>query len=131
MSAPVLRYSLPRWRLMRWLADAGSDVPPEIRVALIASLYGTLPIFIGGVVNSLAVSFLIAWRIPTLPFMLWCSFELVCCGIRAAVLIRARRQAERGAPTPTDFYLLLGVAWAAGVGAGAFLSLTSGDWVAA
>ena len=81
MSGAVLRYSLPRWRLTRWLADAGPDVPPEIRVALIGSLYGTLPIFAGGVINSLAVSFLIAWRIPTLPFMLWCAFELLCCGI--------------------------------------------------
>jgi len=131
MSGAVLRYSLPRWRVTRWLADAGPDVPPEIRVALITSLYGTLPIFIGGVVNSLAVSFLIAWRIPTLPFMLWCAFELLCCGIRLAVLIHARRRAARGASTPTDLYLLLGVAWAAGIGAGTFLSLMSGDWVAA
>ena len=131
MSGAVLRYSLPRWRLTRWLADAGPDVPPEIRVALIASLYGTLPIFIGGVVNSLAVSFLIAWRIPTLPFMLWCTFEVICCSIRLIVLVHARHRALRGAPTPTDLYLLLGVAWAAGIGAGTFLSLMSGDWVAA
>jgi len=38
MSAPVLRFSLPRWRLTRWLADAGPDVPPEIRVALVGSV---------------------------------------------------------------------------------------------
>lgn len=131
MSAPVLRFSLPRWRLTRWLADAGPDVPPEIRVALVGSLYGTLPIFAGGVINSLAVSFLIAWRIPTWPFTLWCAFEVLCCGIRLVVLLHARRRAERGERTPTDIYLLLGVAWAAGIGAGTFLSLMSGDWVAA
>lgn len=131
MSAPVLRFSLPRWFLTRWLADAGPDVPPEIRVALIGSLFGTLPIFAGGVVNSLAVSFLIAWRIPTLPFQLWCAFEVVCCLVRLAVLVRARRRALRGEPTATDIYLLLGVSWAAGIGAGTFLSLTSGDWVVA
>jgi len=129
MSAPVLRFSLPRWRITRWLADAGPDVPPEIRIALVGSLYGTLPIFAGGVINSLAVSFLIAWRIPTLPFTLWCAFEVVCCFVRLCVLISAR--AERGQSTPTDIYLLLGVAWAAGIGAGTFLSLMSGDWVAA
>jgi len=131
MTAPVLRFSLPRWRLTRWLADAGPDVPPEIRVALIGSLFGTLPIFAGGVVNSLAVSFLIAWRIPTLPFKLWCAFEVLCGIARVIVLIQARRRAARGEVTPTDIYLLLAVAWAAGVGAGIFLSLTSGDWVAA
>jgi len=131
MSAPVLRFSLPRWRGTRWLADAGPDVPPDIRVALVASLYGTLPIFAGGVINSLAVSFLIAWRIPTLPFTLWCAFEIVCCLVRLCVLIVARKRAARGQSTPTDIYLLLGVAWAAGIGAGTFLSLMSGDWVAA
>ncbi|WP_353182204.1 GGDEF domain-containing protein [Bosea sp. (in: a-proteobacteria)] len=131
MSGAALRYTLPRWRVTRWLADAGPDVPAEIRVALVASLFGTLPIFAGGVVNSLAVSFLIAWRIPTLPFQLWCAFEVLCCLIRLFVLVRAQRKAARGEPTWTDAYLLLGVGWAAGIGAGTFLSLTSGDWVAA
>jgi hypothetical protein len=48
-----------------------------------------------------------------------------------AVLIASQRRAERGEATPTDLYLLLGVAWAGGVGFGTFISLTSGDWVAA
>lgn len=129
MTPPVHRFSLPRWRLTRWLADSGPDVPPDIRGALVASLFGTLPIFAGGVINSLAVSVLIAWRIPTLPFVLWCAFEIVCCALRLIVLVVARRRAARGETTPTDIYLLLGVAWAAGVGVGTFLSLTSGDWV--
>lgn len=131
MSAEVATYSLPRWRLTRWLTDAGTDVPADIRVALIGSLYGTLPIFAGGVINTMAVSFLIALRIPTLPFMLWCGFELACCLVRLAVLIVARRRALKGLPTPTDLYILLGVAWAGGVGYGTFISLTSGDWVVA
>lgn len=131
MSGKALRYSLPRWRLTRWLADAGQDVPPEIRVALIGSLFGTLPIFAGGVINTLAVSFLIAWRIPTPIFVAWCAFEVVCCLVRLTVLITAQRRAARGEDTPTDLYLLLGLAWAGGVGFGTFISLASGDWVAA
>lgn len=131
MDGTTPSYSLPRWRVTRWLADPGPDVPTEIRVALVGSLFGTLPIFVGGVVNTLAVSFLIAARIPTWPFLLWCSFELVCCAARFAVLVVSQRRAARGLPTPTDLYLLLGVAWAAGVGFGTFISLTSGDWVAA
>ncbi|SIQ92901.1 sensor domain-containing diguanylate cyclase [Bosea sp. TND4EK4] len=129
MSGAALRFSLPRWRVTRWLVDAGPDVPSEIRTALIGSLFGTLPIFAGGVLNSVAVSFLIAWRIPTLPFQLWCAFEVLCCVVRLLVLSSARSRAERGLSTPTDIYLLLGVAWASGIGAGTFLSLTSGDWV--
>ena len=39
-------YSLPRWPITRWLVDAGPDVPPDIRLALIASLFVSIP---GGV----------------------------------------------------------------------------------
>lgn len=131
MKGQTPRFSLPTWGLTRWLADAGDDVPAEIRVALIGGLYGTLPIFAGGVLNTMAVSLLIALRIPTLPFILWCAFETLCCVVRLAVLLVAQRRAARQQPTPTDLYLLLGIAWAGGVGFGTFISLTSGDWVAA
>ena len=46
------RYSLPRWRVMRWLTDVGPDVPADIRAALIAQLFGAVPIFVGGAINS-------------------------------------------------------------------------------
>lgn len=131
MSGQASSYSLPRWRLTRWLTDAGPDVPADIRVALIGSLYGTLPIFAGGVINTIAVSFLIAMRIPALPFVLWCAFEVICCVTRLFVLLLAQKRARQGKETPTDLYILLGVGWAGGVGYGTFISLTSGDWVVA
>lgn len=37
-------YSAPRWRLTRWLAEPGPSVPDDIRAALIAQLYGSLPV---------------------------------------------------------------------------------------
>ncbi|RDJ26836.1 GGDEF domain-containing protein [Bosea caraganae] len=131
MGVEAPSYSLPRWRWTRWLTDAGHDVPADIRIALIGSLFGTLPIFAGGVINTMAVSLLIALRIPTAPFIFWCGFEIACCLARLAVLVSARKQAERGQPTPTDLFVLLGLAWAAGIGYGTFISLTSGDWVIA
>ncbi len=131
MDGKTPRYSLPRWRPTRWLAEAGPDVPLEIRHALIASLFGTLPIFIAGVFNTVTVSVLVALRMPSWPFLLWCAFDILCCSARLVVLLIARRRAARHEPTPTDLYILLGLAWAAGIGFGAFISLTSGDWVAA
>ena len=64
-------YSLPRWRVTRWLADCGADVPEDIRVALIGNLYGTLPVFIGGILNTLLVAAAIAARSPTPLFIAW------------------------------------------------------------
>ncbi|WP_439493391.1 diguanylate cyclase domain-containing protein [Bosea sp. (in: a-proteobacteria)] len=131
MTGETPRFSLPRWRLTRWLADTGPDVPMEIRYALVAGLFGTMPIFIAGLFNTVAVSLLVAIRIPTWPFILWCAFDILCCSARLVVLLIARRRAAQNEPTPTDLYILLGVAWAAGIGFGAFISLSSGDWVAA
>lgn len=124
-------YSLPRWRLTRWLAEAGAHATPDIRAALIGSLYGTLPIFAGGVINTIAVSLLITLRNPSWPFILWCGFEIVCCLTRLWILVHSQKRAEQGLSTPTDLYLVLGVAWAGGVGYGSFITILSGDWVAA
>jgi len=124
-------YSLPRWRVTRWLAGAGSGVPQDIRVALIGSLFGSLPVFAGGVVNTIAVSAAIAWREQSAPFLAWFAFELAVCFMRLAVLILARRAARNDRATPTDLYLLLGVAWSASAGYGVVISMASGDWIAA
>jgi hypothetical protein len=100
-------YSLPRWRLTRWLADAGPDVPSEIRAALVGSLYGTLPIFAGGVANTIAVATLCALRVQQPLFTLWVVFECAICSARLAVLLWARRAALAGRPTPTDYNIIL------------------------
>src|SRR3990167_9450630 len=89
-------YSLPRWSITRWLVDAGPDVPTDIRVALIQSLYGTLPIFAGGVINTIAVSVLIAMRLPRPAILLWAALEILLCAARLFVLIFGRRAASRG-----------------------------------
>jgi len=131
MQNKTVLFSQPRWRLTRWLTDAGPEVPDEIRAALIRSLFGTLPIFAGGVLNTLAVSFLAAFRVPTMPFLLWCAAECSLCVARLAVLMIAQRAASERRATPTDLYILLGLAWAATVGYGTFISLVGGDWVVA
>jgi diguanylate cyclase (GGDEF)-like protein len=116
-------------RLGRWLVEPGRDVPEDIRPILLAGLFGTLTIFVGGVVNTVAISLSSAIHRPTPAFLCWAGFELVMAVARLVVLVRARRAAEAGRPTPTDLYLFLALGWAAGVGAGALLGMTSGDWV--
>jgi hypothetical protein len=74
-------YSLPRWRLTRWLADCGPGVPEDLRVALI----GNLPVFVGGVINTVAVAAAIAVRQPTVPFLIWLALEIVLCAVRLTV----------------------------------------------
>jgi diguanylate cyclase (GGDEF)-like protein len=124
-------FSLPKWRLTRWLADPGQDIPLNLRQALIASLFGTLPIFIGGVANTVLVAAVAALRQPDPVFVSWFAFEVVLCVLRTYVIIAAFRAAAKGRETPTDLYIVLAVLWGFGVGYGTFISLLSGDWVIA
>ncbi|QGZ65314.1 GGDEF domain-containing protein [Paraburkholderia acidisoli] len=131
MNSPNEIYSLPRSRLARWLAAPGEQTPRDIRVALVGTLFGTLPIFFGGVFNTIAVAGVLVRRHPTLPFKVWFFAEVTVCVLRFIVLLISRRRAAAGRSTPTDLYLLLAPLWGATVGYGAFVSAVSGDWVAA
>jgi diguanylate cyclase (GGDEF)-like protein len=131
MQGTQKNYSLPRGRLANWLAAPGQETPRDIRVALVGTLFGTLPIFFGGVSNTIAVAWVLASRHPTWPFRLWLGAEILICTVRLCVLFIARRRAAQGRSTPTDLYVLLAPLWGVTVGYGAFVSAVSGDWVAA
>jgi diguanylate cyclase (GGDEF)-like protein len=131
MRGDGLAFSLPQWRATRWLADVGPDVSDDVRVALIGDLYGSWPIFAAGLLNSTLTSAAIAAREQTAPFIAWLALEIVVCTARLIVLSIAYRAARAGRRTPTDLYILLGVAWSASIGLGAGLSVASGHWVSA
>lgn len=124
-------FSPPRHRFNKWLLDCGRDVPAEIRLALIASLFGTLPIFIGGVVNTIAMATVAVVRNPGIEFQIWLVIEIVLGVVRCGVLWHSRRAAFHGEHTPTDLYTYLALLWAAAVGYGTAISMLSGDWVLA
>jgi diguanylate cyclase (GGDEF)-like protein len=124
-------YSPPRWRLTRWLLDAGRDVPPDIALKLTGSLFSSLPVFFGGVINTMLVSAVIAARMPRPQFIAWLVLEVLICSARLLVLLRARTAATEAHDTPTDLYIVLGLCWAGSVGYGTFISMISGDWVIA
>lgn len=123
-------FTLPRWRLTRWLTDSGEETPAAIRHALIASLFGSLPIYIGGVINSLLITAFIAARHPDPEFFVWLVLEFMVCSIRLGFLLHAHFAAVRGRRTYTDIYLVLGFLWASSVGFGSYITIMSGDWLA-
>ncbi|WP_250437155.1 GGDEF domain-containing protein [Caballeronia sp. ATUFL_F2_KS9A] len=124
-------FTLPRGRAATWLLHAGADIPRAIRVALVGSLFGTLPIFAGGVLNTVAVAWVLDSRHPTPAFHIWLALEIAVCLVRLVVLVVARRRARERKSTLTDTYVLLAPLWGATVGYGALVSVLSGDWVAA
>ncbi len=82
-------FTLPRGRAAKWLLHAGADIPRAIRIVLVGSLFGTLPIFAGGVLNTVLVAWLLARRHPTLAFHIWLALEIAVCMARLVVLVVA------------------------------------------
>ncbi|QOG05572.1 GGDEF domain-containing protein [Aureimonas sp. OT7] len=123
-------HSLPKTAAGRWLGHISEDAPLEVRDRLLGGLYGTIPIFLGGVANTVLVSAFIAIRIDAPRFYVWVCLEIAICLARVYLLIRSRRLARLGRDTHTDGMMMLSLAWAAGVGYGSFICLLSGDWVA-
>ncbi len=123
-------YSLPKTALGRWLGHISEDAPFEVRGRLFSGLYGTLPIFVGGVANTILVATFIAIRIDAPRFYVWVCIEILICLARVYLLVRSRRLAQLGRETNTDGMMMLALAWAASVGYGSFICLLSGDWVA-
>ncbi|WP_347337011.1 hypothetical protein [Bradyrhizobium retamae] len=91
-------------------------MPEDIRVALVGNAYGTLPVFVGGIVNTVLAAAAITARSPTPLFIVWLAIEITICLTRLAVLIIANREALARRSTPTDVNLLLSVAWSASAG---------------
>lgn len=124
------RGPLPRGVLTRWLVDPGRPLPDSIRAQLFSSLYGSLPIFFGGALNTLAVSTAIAFRKPEPLFIFWAAMEFLLALVRTPVLIFGRRAVAEGRRGPSDLYIILACLWAGCVGYGCLISVLSGDWVA-
>jgi diguanylate cyclase (GGDEF)-like protein len=124
-------FSPPTWRLTRWLAEPPAGTTDPIRQKLIAEMFGSLPVFFGGLVSTILVPTAVLFVHPTAWFLAWFLIEITVGLSRMAVLVYARNAARRGGATPTNIHLVLALCWSASLGFGVFLSLTSGNWVIA
>ena len=118
-------------RATRWITSPTVEVSPAIAAQLISGLYTSVPIFLGGVINTSVVAAVAVIRHPTALFFLWLAIEITLGIIRLAVLLVGRRARRRGASGPIALTAFLSCLWAASVGFGAFISIVSGDWVLA
>jgi diguanylate cyclase (GGDEF)-like protein len=122
---------LPRWAVTRWLVECAGVVPAEIRPSLVQGLYGSLPIFLGGVFNTILVSSIVAMRIPSPAFLCWAALEIGLAALRLPLLVKGSRAAKSGKRAHIDLYILAAMCWAGSVGYGCFITVLSGDWLAA
>lgn len=117
--------------LIDWLLGAKVPTSATIRAQLEAGLFTSLPVFMGGALNTIAVAAIGASRQPTAPFQAWLIFEIALAAVRSSVVIAGRRALRDGRSPPAGPTSLLSCAWAASVGYGAALGIASGDWILA
>lgn len=122
---------LPFIRLINWLLDTKTQVPPVIADQLKNGLFSSLPIFIGGVLNATAVATIAAWRHPTAPFVGWLLFEIGLGVVRMSVLIHGKKCLAAAKTPPRSLSALLSCMWALSVGIGTSMCILSGDWILA
>jgi diguanylate cyclase (GGDEF)-like protein/PAS domain S-box-containing protein len=117
---------------VRWLLGTKEPLPASIRRQLESGLYTSLPIFFGGVFNSIAIATIAAWRQPSPMFFTWLALEIAIGLLRLPIVVLGQRAVRAGRDhPPAALAAFLSCAWAASVGYGACISLTSGDWVLA
>jgi diguanylate cyclase (GGDEF)-like protein/PAS domain S-box-containing protein len=116
-------------RATRWLLATRKPTSPAIRRQLETGLFSSIPIFLGGVFNSIAVAAIAAWRQPSAPFLAWLGLEILLAVLRLPLLIAGQRAVARGKRPPNGIAAVLSCAWAGSIGFGAYLALTSGDWI--
>lgn len=117
--------------LTEWMLGSGSEVSRPVAAQMSHGLYTSIPIFMGGVVNSIAVAMVAVWRNPSAPFFVWLALELILAVVRLPVVAHGRSALQRGQKPLLGLTVFLACAWAGSFGYGTFLSLTSGDWVLA
>lgn len=111
-----------------WLTGSNERLLLEVHDGRATRFHGGIPTFLAGGLNTILVSFVIAWRIPTLPFVIWTSLEISLAIARVLLFVWIGRAARRRQPLPVRPMLALILAWAASVGYGVFLCVSSGDW---
>lgn len=118
-------------RPVAWLLATRGELPATLRAQLESGLFSSLPIFFGGVLNSIAIAAVGYWRHPTPLFLLWLVLEIGLAAARLPVIAAGRRAMRFNRQPPTATATLLACGWAAAVGFGAFISIHSEDWLLA
>jgi len=115
--------------MTEWWLGSRAERPMPVDVQMTRGLFASLPILVGGVLNSVAVAAVAAWRNPVDLFLAWFAVEVALCIVRLPLVAYGRRLIAAGRRPPLGIAAILSAAWAASVGYGTLLCLLYGDWV--
>lgn len=114
-------YAPPRTAVIKWFADVGKDISPEMRSRLVASPFGSvLPMFLGSI-NSFTVTMVAFYRSGS-PLLL--TFAILECALLLVRVLLLKRTGK-----PADPLFAGGLAWVVLQAATIWVVVTSADSV--
>jgi len=118
-------FSLPSFRVLRWLADPGRQVPEHIRGILLLELFSSTGAVIAAFVNTSIVN--VAALILHCGHIFWflLAADLSIGAMRLMVLRRVFVARKTGGASPTNIHLITSIAWASVLGAVGFFAMRS------
>ena len=119
--------TLPRSRSLRWLTDAGDNVPDEVRLLLISRFFTSVAPLIMGVAGLGSMNIVAVIRHPTTPFFAVLAVDAALLLVRIMILLQTHRATRRGKLNAPDLFLVSGIAWTALVGTATALCVASRD----
>ncbi len=116
-------------RFADWLLGSRIDASERIVAQLRRGLFASVPIFLGGVINTIVIAAVAAWLYPSPFTAAWLAIEIALGVLRTGVLIIGRRAIADGRTPPRLLAAVLSCLWATSVGYGTVVSLIGGNWV--
>ena len=118
---------MPRSKLLRWLSDAGKDVPDDVRLRLMSVFFTSIQPVIIGTLALMAVNVVAVIRHPTTCFVVVLAVDATLLLVRVMILLQTHQAVRRGKLESPDLFLASGIAWTALVGASTALCMASRD----
>ena len=116
-------FTPPTSSRLRWLTDPGPGVSAQTGRVLLGELFASPKAVIAGVLNGLILNVVALYMHSGLIFAGFIVADVALVILRIRVTRRAIEAAARGAPTPTDLYLITASLWCALQGAMAFTAM--------
>ncbi|MCQ0989564.1 GGDEF domain-containing protein [Jiella marina] len=109
----------PRHRWVRWIAEVGHDLAPEVKSRLLSTFYNSLAALVAGAVNSMAIALVAFLRSGDVVFLFIVAVDIALLVVR----LWMTRHPEKS----SDVLFLAGLAWSCLVALTLALVIQSGD----
>ncbi|MEX6674409.1 GGDEF domain-containing protein [Pseudomonas sp. W2Oct36] len=121
------RYFFPRTTFIAWFVRGNDQLDAATRLKLLAGPFSSGMTLIAAGFSTLLICSVALYRHPIKIFMIWLCVDTIIWNVRLLLFRRCNAPTKPPLKYATDLSLLLGLVWAAEIGAGTAACIISGD----